>query len=243
MTFSITARCARTGRVGIAMAGSAPTVGNRCVFADRHGAVALLAMADPRQGPLALGLLAAGQSAPSVLRSLLDYDPHAGQRQVAVVDARGQADAYTGGLNIAWAGHHVGDGYAAMGNFLAGPLVVRALCETFEDSEPLPLEERLLAALEAARDAGGQTQGQVSAALRVQGPGQAWSACDLRVDVHAEPVAELRRIFDWNRPFVAYYEERATNPDMPRLKEYLKGQGLEREFGRPVPVTWKSKRG
>ncbi|QJW83223.1 DUF1028 domain-containing protein [Ramlibacter terrae] len=129
-----------------------------------------------------------------------------------------------------------------MGNFLAGAQVVQALGETFEDSVDQPLEDRLLLALEAARDAGGQKQGGVGGPS-CPGTGQEWSAWDLRVDVHEEPVAELRRIFEWNRPFVSYYEERATNPDMPRLKDYLQSQGLEREFGRPLPVTWKSRRG
>ena len=94
----------------------------------------------------------------------------------------------------------------------------------------------MLRAIEAGRDAGGQEEGQTSAGLLVYGK-ETYSRLDLRVDVHEEPVAELRRIFDWYQPLIPYYEERGQNPNVPRVKEFLAKQGVEREFGRPVPVT------
>ena len=94
----------------------------------------------------------------------------------------------------------------------------------------------MLRAIEAGRDAGGQEEGQTSAGLLVYGS-ETYSRLDLRVDVSDEPVAELRRIFDWYEPLIPYYEERGRNPLVPRVKEYLAQNGIEREFGKPVPVT------
>lgn len=242
MTFSITAHCRRTGRTGIAMATSSPAIGNRCLFVGRDGAVALQSMSDPRRGDFAVRLLASGQTARAVMRSLLQDDYFASQRQIAVVDFDGHAEAHSGEANIPWAGHHVGAGFVAMGNYIAGPQVVQAMAEAFEDSEGQELEDRLMLSLEAARDAGGQEQGQTSAALRTHDPRQGWSRCDLRVDLHDEPIGELRRIHEWYKPFVPYYEERTRTADMPKLRDYLASIGVEREFGKPVPVTWKSRR-
>jgi len=107
-----------------------------------------------------------------------------------------------------------------------------------DDGPPgeLAIEERLLRAIEAGRDAGGQEEGQTSAGMLVFG-GETYSRCDLRVDIAEEPIAELRRIYDWYKPLIPYYEERARNPLVPRVKDYLAQKGINREFGKPVPVT------
>jgi uncharacterized Ntn-hydrolase superfamily protein len=123
-----------------------------------------------------------------------------------------------------------------MGNVLAGPQVAEAIAEAFHERESDELEVRLLRAIEAGRDAGGQEEGQTSAGLLSFGE-QIVPRCDLRVDISDEPVRELRRIFDWYAPLLPYFEERNRNPNVPRFKDYFAQLGLERAYGKPVPLT------
>jgi uncharacterized Ntn-hydrolase superfamily protein len=240
MTFSIVGRCKRTGRLGVGIATSSPAVMSRCVHVSRDGAVAFQSTPDPRLGALGLRQIEAGWWPQKVVDELVATDKWPGKRQIGIVDGNGHAAAYTGDQNAPWAGHLVGDNHVALGNVLAGPQVVEAISEEFLAGAALDLEERLLRAIEAGRDAGGQEEGQTSAGLLVYGR-ETYSRCDLRVDVSEEPVAELRRIFDWYQPFLDFYEERARNPLVPRVKEFAKQKNLQRQFGRPVPVTRRKK--
>ncbi len=236
MTFSVVGRCARTGHFGIGIATSSPAVMSRCVHVSRDGAVAFQSVPDPRLGALGLRRVEEGWWAQKVVDELVSTDLWPGKRQIGVIDTDGHIAAYTGKDNAPWAGHLIGADYIALGNVLAGPEVVQAISEEFAAGAALELEERLLRAIEAGRDAGGQMEGQTSAGILVYGRA-AYSRCDLRVDVSEEPVAELRRIYDWYRPLIPYYEERSRNPTVPRYKDFLAQQGIAREYGRPVPVT------
>ena len=236
MTFTVVGRCKRTGHVGIGIATSSPAVVNRCVNVSRDGAVAFQSVPDPRLGALGLRMVEAGWWPEKVVNELVSTDRWPGKRQIGVVNGDGHVAAYTGSDNVPWAGHILGDNHVAMGNVLAGPEVAQAISEEFLATESLDLEERLLRAIEAGRDAGGQEEGQTSAGLLVYGR-ERYSRVDLRVDVHDEPIAELRRIFDWYQPLIPYYEERGRNPMVPRFKDFLAQRGIERECGRPVPVT------
>jgi uncharacterized Ntn-hydrolase superfamily protein len=236
MTFTVVGRCKRTGHLGIAIATSSPAVVNRCVNVSRDGAVAFQSVPDPRLGALGLRLIESGSWPQRVVDELVSTDKWPGKRQIGIVNGDGHAAAFTGEDNVAWAGHIVGDNHVAMGNVLAGPEVAQAMSEEFLATANLDLEERLLRAIEAGRDAGGQEEGQTSAGLLVYGK-ETYSRLDLRVDVHEEPVGELRRIFDWYQPLIPYYEERARNPLVPRVKEFLAQKGVQRGFGKPVPVT------
>jgi uncharacterized Ntn-hydrolase superfamily protein len=236
MTFTVVGRCKRTGHLGIGIATSSPAVVNRCVNVSRDGAVAFQSVPDPRLGALGLRLIEDGWWPQKVADELVAMDKWPGKRQIGIVNSDGHAAAFTGKDNVAWAGHIVGDNHVAMGNVLAGPEVAEAISEEFLATEKLDLEDRLLRAIEAGRDAGGQEEGQTSAGLLVYGK-ETYSLLDLRVDVHEEPVAELRRIFDWYKPLIPYYVERGRNPMVPRVNEFLARQGVEREFGKPVPVT------
>jgi uncharacterized Ntn-hydrolase superfamily protein len=116
------------------------------------------------------------------------------------VDGQGRAASYTGAECNAWAGHRTGEGYAAQGNILVSAETVDALAETFEATTGRPLVERLLDCLDAAQAAGGDSRGQQSAAILVVGPEQGYAGLsdvfvDLRVDDHARPLEELRRLF------------------------------------------------
>jgi len=236
MTFTVVGRCGRSGHLGIGIATSSPAVVNRCVNVGRDGAVAFQSVPDPRLGALGLRLVEAGWWPQKVVDELVATDKWPGKRQIGIVNGDGHAAAYTGKDNVAWAGHIIGDNHVAMGNVLAGPEVAQAISEEFLATSELALEDRLMRAIEAGRDAGGQEEGQTSAGILVYGK-ETYSLLDLRVDVSDEPVAELRRIFDWYKPLIPYYAERGRNPLVPRVKEFLAQKGLEREFGRPVRVT------
>ena len=236
MTFTIVGRCKRTGHRGIAMATSSPAVGSRCSFVSHAGAVAFQAVAEPRLGALSLRLLEQGFSPHKVVADVTLSDDWPGKRQIGIVDAEGRSSAFTGDDNMPWAGHITGENFVAMGNLLAGPQVVEAIAEAFHEKDSDILEERLMRAVEAGRDAGGQEEGQTSAAIQTHGD-QSVSRCDLRVDISEEPVAELRRIFDWFKPLLPYYEERNRNPNIQRVKDYFKQLGLKRTYGHSVPVT------
>ncbi len=238
MTFSVVGRCKRTGHLGIGIATSSPAVMSRCVHVGRDGAVAFQSVSDPRLGALGLKLVEQGWFPRKVVDELVSNDAWPGKRQIGIVNREGLVAAFTGDANAPWAGHLMGEDHVALGNVLAGPEVVEAISEAFLAGDGLDLEERLLRAIEAGRDAGGQREGQTSAGLLVYGS-ERYSRCDLRVDVSEEPVAELRRILDWYRPLIPYYEERSRNPTVPRYKDHLAREGLERTFGRPVPVTLK----
>lgn len=216
MTYSIVARCPRTGQFGVGIATYSPNVGLRCpVVVPGRGAASVQAVANPIVQQRAATLLAEGRSARSVIDALQEMDPHPQARQIIAVDAYGLAHGVTGTRNPAWAGHHTGAGYACAGNVLTGPEVVQAMAQAFEASASEDLAERLMRAVEAGRDAGGQPEGQNSAALTVYGT-HPFALVDLRVDLHDTPEAELRRLWDWYRPMVPYYVDRAYSPDVPR---------------------------
>ncbi len=211
-TFTILARCPRTGAFGIATSTRSLAVGTRVPHVrPRLGAVAIMASADPRLGYLALRLLEMGHKAAKVIDELVSTDPFAEYRQLAVIDADNNAAARTGANNRDWAGHRIEEGFIALGNVLVGPEVVDAMAEAFAANAEDDLEDRLMTALEAGRDAGGQHGGQRSAAIVVydQHP---FAHLDLRVDIHDEPVAELRRVFDGFHPFIPYYNMRSVDP-------------------------------
>lgn len=221
MTFTVVARCERTGMLGIGTATNAFCVGVRVPFIkERSGAVAIMAIADERLGPTALRLLDLGYKAPGVIEQLVASDPFAEYRQLAVVDDDGFAAARTGAENNDWAGHRIGKGYVVLGNAIAGEGVIDAMEEAFLADPDEDLEERLMRAVEAGRDAGGQPNGQRSAALLVYDR-KSFSRVDLRVDIHDAPEAELRRIFDRYRPAIPYYDMRQVDPRVPRLDDWL----------------------
>lgn len=214
-TFSITARCGRTGRLGVAITTRAITVGSRCPFVKANvGAVATQANTNPRLGPMALRLMETGHSASEALKELEASDPYIEYRQLAVVDRDGNSAARTGRENQEWAGHIAERNYVAMGNVLLGRHVIEAMSHAFEESPDEELEERLLLAIEAGRDAGGQHGGQISSGLLVYDE-EEYPRVDLRVDEHPEPVGELRRIFQLYMPQIDFYNMRPKDPTIP----------------------------
>jgi uncharacterized Ntn-hydrolase superfamily protein len=220
-TFTVIGRCPRSGRLGIATATRSLAVGARVPHVRAGlGAVAIMAIADARLGHLAVRLLELGYKAPAVVEELAKGDPYAEYRQLGVIDADGFAAARTGTMNRDWAGHHVRADHIVLGNVLTGERVLDAMERAFTADSAEDLEERLLRAIEAGRDAGGQHGGQQSAALLVY-EDKPFAYVDLRVDVHAEPIGELRRVFDAYRPAIPYYNLRQVDARVPPLQDWL----------------------
>ena len=181
---------------------------------------------------LALGLLAQGYAPEHVMSELEANDPNHEFRQIAVIDRMGRIAAYSGPKNRGWAGHVTGDGYVAMGNVLAGKPVVDAMAAAYEGATDLSFERRLLAAIEAGRDAGGQVGNdghlpERSAAVMVYGDYD-HAELDLRVDLHDKAVEELRRAFEQYELYRGYYKQRARNPK-DAIPQYAFAQSLSRK--------------
>lgn len=227
MTYTALGRCPRTGRFGVATATKEMAVGGRVPFVKESvGAVATQAYTDPRLGARALKLLEAGRGAVQALAAIASSDARFAWRQFGIVDRDGNVAVHTGEKNTGWAGHRSGPGWIVMGNVLVGEGVVAAMAEAMADTAP-DLETRLVRALEAGTRAGGQPEGQQSAALLVQ-ENEGFAVLDLRVDDHAEPIGELRRLFDKLHPLLPYYRERPDNPAIGRVGDWARARGLAR---------------
>lgn len=204
-TFSIVARDPETGEIGVAVQSHWFSVGPIVPWAEAGvGAVATQSFVDPAYGPKGLELLKT-KSAKEALDELIAKDAGQAVRQVAMIDAKGRVAAHTGASCIECAGHKTGANYSVQANMMLNDQVVPAMARAFETTKG-DLTDRLLAALEAAQKAGGDIRGQQSAAiLVVRGTptGRSWEdrVVDLRVEDHAEPVKELRRLVEIHRGY------------------------------------------
>jgi uncharacterized Ntn-hydrolase superfamily protein len=229
MTFSIIARCEKSGMFGIAIATRPMAIGAKCPFLRAGiGGLVVQANGDPRLGPLGLKLLEMGYSASKVLEEIAASDgaEHIEWRQIAVVDKDGNTAARTGAENEDWKGHVAKKNFVALGNRLTSERTCGDMVKAFEGSEGEELPERLLRALEAGRDAGGQVAGQHSAALLVVNK-KSYAWVDLRADEHDEPIGELRRLYKLYIPLIPYYDERPSNPSLPRDDDWRRKLGVK----------------
>jgi uncharacterized Ntn-hydrolase superfamily protein len=240
-TFSIVARDHATGMFGVGVSTAVPAVGAICPFAKAGvGAIATQAFVNPYLGLDGLRLLEKGLSADKALDRLIADDPGRGARQLSIVDAAGRAASYSGDDCVPWCGNRIGDGVAVAGNMLLGEETITAMLAAYEEArlKGLDIVERLMMALEAAQFAGGDFRGRQSAALKVVAE-EEYPYCDLRVDEHVDPVAELRRVLEVARvqlfPFLHGLPSRdhpeGTTPEDVRL--LLRRPPAER--GGPTP--------
>ena len=205
-TFSIVARDAATGELGVAVQSHWFSVGPIVAWAEAGvGAVATQSFVDPSYGPLGLSLIRAGRSAPDALKALLAGDEGRDVRQVAMIDSQGRVEAWTGKNDIQAAGHHVGKDYSVQANLMLNDKVWPAMARAFEAAKG-DLADRMLAALDAAQAVGGDIRGKQSAAIIVvtgKPTGQPWKdrTFDLRVDDNPEPLKELRRLVTLQRAY------------------------------------------
>ena len=215
-TFSIIGRCARTGMLGVAITTSDLCVGSRCPYVTPGvGTVSTQAATDPRIGPRLLALMAEGRTPTEAVGVVESEDAYVERRQIGAVSIGGESFARTGARNGPWAGHVALPDHVAMGNGLAGERVVAAMSRTFVERESESLEERLLAALGAGQEAGGEQRDMTpyhSAALLVYGS-ESFSRVDLRVDDHPTPIVELRRVLELFKPKIDYFSLRAEDPE------------------------------
>lgn len=238
MTYSIIARCPRTGNVGIAIATYTLAVGQYCDgLLSQIGATMSQASVRQVNNGIGLRLIAQGLSADHVLQTLVVNDRFPSFRQIAVIDRHGQAACHTGTDARDWKGHRVRPGLVAMGNVLLGPQVVDAMVDGFDARPSDHLEDRLLNALELGRDAGGQSNGtrrmpERSAALIVMS-NQDYPKINLRVDLHDKAIDELRRVYDRYQLYADYYTRRDLEPSTVPGQEVFEKSFGGQTFWRP----------
>jgi uncharacterized Ntn-hydrolase superfamily protein len=212
MTFSLAARCARTGMLGVVVTSSSPAVAARCAWARAGtGAVATQNITDPSLGPAVLDRLGAGRTANEALEDVIAAAPHAEYRQVAVVDSSGRTAARTGSRTLGRHGVSEDGDCVAAGNLLADASVTSAMVRAFAQRPLEHLAERLLDALRAGVAAGGEEGPLHSAGLLVVDR-VSWPVTDLRVDWHDDPVSELGRLWALWGPQEGDYVRRAIDP-------------------------------
>ncbi|MDA7964400.1 DUF1028 domain-containing protein [Ruegeria sp.] len=195
MTYSLIAKDPDTGAIGLIVASRFFACGARVPCVGARSAIASQAFSNPVWGTEGLRRLETGEAAQDVLDDLVQRDKGRAARQAHLMDATGGFAAYTGADCVDWAGHRIGDTHSVAGNMLTGPDVVDATFEAYAAALDLPFPERLMTAMEAGERAGGDKRGKQAAGLVIhQGQSHAW--LDMRADDHADPLAELRRLYD-----------------------------------------------
>jgi uncharacterized Ntn-hydrolase superfamily protein len=212
MTFSISARCEKTGMLGIAISSSSPAVAARCVHARAGaGVVASQNITDPALGQKGLALLADGLSAKDTLAKLLDGYAFAPYRQLAIIDRNGGTACFSGARALGVYATHEGRDCVAAGNLLASANVPRHMVRAFENSAG-HLADRLLMAMKAAVAAGGEA-GPVHSAGMLIVDKVSWPVADLRIDWHDEdPIGALQALWTLYKPQLDDYVTRALDP-------------------------------
>jgi uncharacterized Ntn-hydrolase superfamily protein len=194
MTWSIIAKDPATGQIGIAVATRFFAVGARVPhIAARLGGIATQALVNPYYGIDGLPLLREGKHPDEIVRLLISADPGRESRQLHILDINGRIAAHTGRNCIDWCGHISSEDISIAGNMLAGPQVLDETANAYLANDTLSFPQRLIAALRAGEVAGGDKRGKQSAALLIHGS-EEWAMLDLRVDDHADPIAELARL-------------------------------------------------
>ena len=194
MTWSIIARDEATGQFGIAVATRFFAVGSRVPYiAAGIGGIATQALVNPYYGIDGVRLLREGRKPRDIVDTLIAADAGYQSRQLHIMDASGCIAAHTGSECVDWCGHVEGKGFSIAGNMLAGAGVLDDTATAYIGGETLPFAQRLIAAMRSGEAAGGDKRGKQSAALLIYGD-EEWSALDLRVDDHSDPLAELARL-------------------------------------------------
>lgn len=195
MTYSLVARDPSTGHLGVAVASRFFAVGCAVPFLrGRVGAVATQAFVNPTYGPDGLRLMEAGAPPAAIVPILTDRDNGHANRQFHLIDSQGRNAAFTGEKCVDWCGHLVDDGVSVAGNMLEGPSVIADALAAYRAAMDKPLAERMLIAMQAGEDAGGDKRGRQSACLVIYRD-QDYPWLDIRADDHADPLAELRRLY------------------------------------------------
>ena len=212
MTYSIAARCPDTGAFGIAITSSSICVASRCAWVGPCGIIITQNVTDPALGPAGLQLLRLGLGAGAVLNLLLTGTPEPDWRQVGVIDRYGLHALHSGARALPASAVVHGEGCFAIGNLLSSKQVPTSMLEAYGKATRTPFAERLLLALEAGLDAGGETNDEHAAGLHVANRHD-WPVVDLRVDWHEQPLTQLRHLWELYAPQQAAFETRAVTPE------------------------------
>jgi uncharacterized Ntn-hydrolase superfamily protein len=239
VTWSIVAHDPRSGAFAVAVTTCNLAVGATCPFLRAGvGAVSTQSFTNRYLGPAILDALERGLPPAAAIQGALAGDEGAGIRQVHCVDRHGRSAAWTGRNCVEWCGDRPGEGFSVAGNMLAGEAVVADTFAAFAEGDGLPLPERLLAALDAGQAAGGDKRGKQSAAM-VLTTTEDFPDLDLRVDDHAEPLAELRRLLGlWRtmrEPGLLRSPRKANPSGMTDLDAYeaeWRARGIDLRFRR-----------
>jgi uncharacterized Ntn-hydrolase superfamily protein len=205
-TYSIVAMDPETGEMGVAVQSHWFSVGSIVAWGEAGvGVVATQSFVNTSFGPRGLALLKRGKTADQVVEALIASDDGRDVRQLAILSVDGSVDAYTGKNCIPGAGHIVGENYSVQANLMLNDKVWSAMSEAFEDAEG-PLAERMVAALEAAQEVGGDIRGKQSASIlivRGESTGNVWEdrLIDLRIEDHLEPIKEIKRLLKVHRAY------------------------------------------
>jgi len=220
-TFSIVAIDPETGEIGVAVQSKIVGVGSIVPWARAGvGAIATQAAANVRYGPVGLLMMEIGTTPEQTIEMLTSDDPGKPVRQVGIISASGETATFTGKKCNGWAGGRTGEGYAVQGNILTGEAVIDAMAKAYEESEGV-LAERLLAALEAGQEAGGDKRGKQSAGLLIVCEGWGYGGLndrfrDIRVDEHEHPIQELRRVYEKHRALFRRPDGKGTPKKKPK---------------------------
>ena len=213
MTISIAGRCERTGAFGVAISSSSPAVGSRCPNVRANvGAVSSQNVTDPSLGPALLDALQAGLSARDALAKVSSTATHPEFRQLTVVDNTGESAVYSGEKSLGINAEVTFKNVAAAGNMLANQNVIQAMVDSFNATGEKELADRLILALEAGVEAGGEA-GPVHSAAVLVATDVAWPTTNLRVDWDEDPIAKLRELYKVWAPQALDYVTRALNPN------------------------------
>ena len=215
MTWSIIARDSETGQFGIAVATKFFAVGARVPhIAARLGGIATQALVNPYYGIDGVKLLREGREPGDIVKTLIASDGGRESRQLHIMDAWGRIAAHTGRDCVDWCGHIQGEGFSIAGNMLAGAAVLDDTAKAYVANAKLPFAQRLIAAMHAGEASGGDKRGKQSAALLIHGD-EEWSALNLRVDDHADPLRELERLEQVSRERWVHFRAFLPTRDNP----------------------------
>lgn len=226
MTYSLIAKDA-DGSIGLIVASKFFACGAVVPFVSGTVAVASQAFCNPIWGTEGRARLMAGESAKQVLEDLAARDEGRAIRQAHMMDAQGNFAAHTGEDCVDWAGHILGDGHSVAGNMLGGPRVIEATSQAYLANAALPFAERLITAMVAGEDAGGDKRGRQAAGLVIhRGENHPW--LDLRADDHADPLAELARLWDVAQERYVHFAK--GMPSAERFSGYPTRDGIDADI-------------
>lgn len=226
MTYSLIAKDA-DGSIGLIVASKFFACGAVVSFVSGTVAVASQAFCNPIWGSEGRARMMAGEPAQQVIEDLAARDEGRAIRQAHMMDAQGNFAAHTGAECVDWAGHILGDGHSVAGNMLAGPRVIAATSEAYLANADLPFAERLITAMVAGEEAGGDKRGRQAAGLVIhRGEGHPW--LDLRADDHADPLAELARLWDVAQERYVHFAK--GMPSKERFSGYPTRDGIDADI-------------